>query len=72
MKALPSEKIPQDLADTHLFVKVCDIVGYQQRLDDGNLTDVATTVESGYEPCSSMIKVTNSWCEYSSTIACLL
>lgn len=58
MKALPSEEIPQDLSDTHLFVKICDIVGYQQRFDEGNLTDVAATVvESDYEPCTSMIKV---------------
>jgi len=56
MQALPSQAIPADLADTHLFVKVCDVVGYQERLDDGNLRDVATTVESGYESCSSMIK----------------
>ena len=57
MKTLPSDKVPEDLADTHLFVKVCDIVGYQQRPDNVSLTDVATTAENGHESCSSMIKV---------------
>lgn len=58
MGALPPEKVPQDLSDTHLFVKACDIVGTDNNyFDEDILREVATTVENGHESCLSMVKV---------------
>ena len=57
MSALPPEEVPADLSDSHLFVKVCDIGGSFQYLNEHELRDAATTVANGYESCISMVKV---------------
>ncbi len=58
MSALPPEEIPLELSDTHLFNKACGIlVGNEQRLDEEDIRAAAETVESGFQSCSSMVKV---------------
>ena len=55
MSALPPEDVPADLSDSHLFVNVCDKRNAHQ--NETVLRNAATTVENGYESCTSMVEV---------------
>lgn len=57
MSALPPEEVPADLSDSHLFVKVCDIGDPSKYLNENDIRDAATTVETRYESCTGMVKV---------------
>ncbi|CAM9794065.1 unnamed protein product [Ectocarpus sp. 4 AP-2014] len=47
INALPREKVPADLLDTHLFVKACDMLeGYSHRIDEEYIKAASGTLES--------------------------
>lgn len=47
INALPQEKVPADLLDTHLFVKACDMLeGYSHRVDEEYIKAASGTLES--------------------------
>ncbi|CAM9691032.1 unnamed protein product [Ectocarpus sp. 6 AP-2014] len=47
INALPPEKVPADLLDTHLFVKACDMLeGYSHRVDEEYIKAASGTLES--------------------------
>ncbi|CAM9974786.1 unnamed protein product [Ectocarpus sp. 13 AM-2016] len=47
INALPQEKVPADLLDTHLFVKACDMLeGYSHRVDEEYIKAASGSLES--------------------------
>ena len=64
MKALPPEQIPVDLADTHMFIKACEMsAGFHDQLGEEDLRDAMGSVSDSAESVSlSKVMRVSSWC----------